>query len=137
MTKLGALLQDSIDKTTTCLTNFMKFQKDVVSEEGVSKYEGIKLLNYDVTSESIKNSYGDIIKLLTDNNSKQFANLQLHPVFKNIKLLDGSRWPSEKENPSSYGESEVNELVGRFSELLTKNGCDIDKIIPEWDLLKL
>ena len=31
----------------------------------------------------------------------------------------------------------MNELVGHFSELLMKNGCDIDKIIPEWDLLKL
>ena len=97
MTKLGALLQESINKTTTHLTNFMKFQKDVVSEEVVSKYEGIKLLNYDVNSESIKNSYDDIINLLTDNDSKRFANLQLHLVFKNINLLDCNRWPSEKK----------------------------------------
>ena len=31
----------------------------------------------------------------------------------------------------------MNELVDCFSEPLMKNGCDIDKIIPEWDLLKL
>ena len=31
----------------------------------------------------------------------------------------------------------MNELVDHFSELLTKNRCDIDKIIPEWDLPKL
>ena len=104
---------------------------------GVNKYQGIKLLNYDVSSESIKNSYNDIIKSLTDNNSKWFANLQLHLVFKNINILDCSRWLSEKENLLSCGESEVNELVDHFSELLMKNGCDIDKIIPEWDLLKL
>ena len=55
MAKLGALLQESIDKTTTCLTDSTKFQKDVVSEEGVNKYQGIKLLNYDVSSESFKN----------------------------------------------------------------------------------
>ena len=48
MTKLGALLQESINKTTTSLVNFTKFQKDVVSEEGVNMYQGIKLLNYDV-----------------------------------------------------------------------------------------
>ena len=48
MTKLSALLQESINKTTTCLTNFTKFEKDVVSEEGVNMYQGIKLLNYDV-----------------------------------------------------------------------------------------
>ena len=43
MTKLSALLQESIFKTTTCSTNFTKFQKDVVSEERVNKYQGIKL----------------------------------------------------------------------------------------------
>ena len=136
MTKLGALLQESIDKTITLLDNFMKFQKDVLSEEGVNKYQGIELLNYDISSKSTKNSF-DIIKLLTNNNSKQFANLQSHPVFKKINILDCSRWPSEKENLLSYGESEMNELVDHFSELLTKNGCDIDKIIPESDFLKL
>ena len=94
-------------------------------------------MNYDVSCESIKNSYDDIIKSLTNNNSKWFANLQLHLVFKNINILDCSWWPSEKENLSSYGESEMNELVGHFSKLLTKNGCDIDKSIPEWDLLKV
>ena len=31
----------------------------------------------------------------------------------------------------------MNELVDHFSELLTKNGCHIDKTSPEWDLLKL
>ena len=76
MTKLGALLQESIDKTTTGLTNFKKFQKDVVCEEGVNRYQGIKLLNYDISSESIKNSFDDIIKLFTENDSKWFANLR-------------------------------------------------------------
>ena len=38
MTKPGALLQESINKTTTHFTNFTKFQKDVVSEEEVNKY---------------------------------------------------------------------------------------------------
>ena len=106
MTKLGALLQESINKTITLLTNFMKFQEDVLSEERVNKYQGIKLLNYDINSKRIKNSF-DIIKLLSDNNSKPFPNLQSHPVFKKINILDCSRWPSEKENLSSYGESEM------------------------------
>ena len=30
----------------------------------------------------------------------------------------------------------MNKLVDHFSEPLMKNGCDTDKIIPEWDLLK-
>ena len=85
MTKPGALLQESINKTTTHFTNFTKFQKDVVSEEEVNKYQGIKLLTYDVSSKSIKNSFNDI-KSLTNNNSKRFANIQLHPVFKNINI---------------------------------------------------
>ena len=56
ITKLSALLQEGINKTTTRLTNFTKFQKDVVSEKGVKKYQGIKLLNYDVSSKCVKNS---------------------------------------------------------------------------------
>ena len=36
MTKLGALPQESVDKTTTHLTDFMKFQKYVVSKEGAA-----------------------------------------------------------------------------------------------------
>ena len=137
MTKHGALFQESIDKTTSHFTNFTKFQKDVLNEEGVNKYQVIKLLNFDVSSESINNSYDDIIKSLTSSSSKRFANLHSHPVFKNINILDCSRWPSEKESLSNYGKSEMSKLVDHFSELLTKNGCDIDKIIPEWDLLKL
>ena len=35
-----------------------------------------KLLNYDISSESIKNSFDDIIKLFTENDSKRFANLR-------------------------------------------------------------
>ena len=54
-----------------------------------------------------------------------------------MNILDCSRWPSEKENLSSYEESEMNESVDHFTELPLKNGGDIDKIIPEWDLLKL
>ena len=36
MTKLGVLPQESVDKTTTHLTDFMKFQKYVVSKEGAA-----------------------------------------------------------------------------------------------------
>ena len=97
MAKLSALLQESIDKATTRLTNFTKFQKDVVSEEGVNKYQGIKLLNYDVSSESIKNSYNDIVKSLTDNNSKRFANLQSHTVFKTSTFLTAAGGKMKKK----------------------------------------
>ena len=137
MTKLSALLQESIEKTTTHLTNFMKFQKEVTFKEGAYIYQNIKLLNYDVSNDSIIRSYDDIIKLLTDSTSKRFANLQSHPVFKNINILDCSRWPNETESLSSYGEKEINKLVKHFSELLLKNSCCIDDVISEWDLLKL
>lgn len=68
--KLRALLQESINKTTTRLTNFTKIQKDVICEEGVYTYQDIKLLNYDASNETIKRSYDDIIKSLMDNINK-------------------------------------------------------------------
>lgn len=31
----------------------------------------------------------------------------------------------------------MHELADHFSELLSRNGCNVDRIIPEWDLVKL
>ena len=137
MGKLQGLLNQSIDGNTIRLTNYTKFLKDVVHEDGEHKYQGIKLLNFDASNERIKNSYSEIIDSLTSAMSNRFENLQSHPVFKNIHILDCSRWPKDDANLSEFGESQIKELSAHFSALLQDNGCDLDKILPEWDLLKL
>ena len=38
---------------------------------------------------------------------------------------------------SVYGEKEIDALFKHFSPLLSNDGCNVDKIMAEWDLLKL
>ena len=61
MTKLNALIDQSLDKTTTHLTNFTKFLSQVSSEDDIHKFQEIRLLNFDASSEAIKRSYSEII----------------------------------------------------------------------------
>ena len=88
MTKLSALLEESINQTTASLMNFTKFLKDVVEEDGTFTYQDVKLLNFNVSNESVRKSFNDIINDLTEKCNKRFSNLQSNPVFKGINLLD-------------------------------------------------
>ena len=87
MTKLSALSEETIDQTTARLTNFTKFLKDVVEEDGTFTYQDVKLLNFNVSNESLKKSFNDIINDLTEKCNERFSNLQSNPVFKGINLL--------------------------------------------------
>ena len=137
MLKLNALLTESIDKNTSRLTNYTKFLKEVKCVEGSYEYQEIKLLNFDGSSERINKSYSDVISCLTAKMNERFEDLQTHPVFKGMSILDCSRWPRDDLNLFDYGEKEIVALSKHFSSLLSNNGCDIDKIMTEWDLLKL
>ena len=137
MTKLSALLEESIDQTTARLTNFTKFLKDVVEEDGTFTYQDVKLLNFNVSNESVKKSFNDIINDLTEKCNERFSNLQSNPVFKGINLLDCKRWPEDNTNLSTFEENDMTELINHFKPLLLKNNCDVDQILTEWDLLKL
>jgi hypothetical protein len=137
MLKLNALLTESIDKNTSRLTNYTKFLKEVKCADGSYEYQEIKLLNFDGSSERINKSYSDVISCLTAKMNERFEDLQTHPVFKGMSILDCSRWPRDDLNLFVYGEKEIDALSKHFSSLLSNNGCDIDKIMTEWDLLKL
>jgi hypothetical protein len=137
MLKLNALLTESIDKNTSRLTNYTKFLKEVKCVEGSYEYQEIKLLNFDGSSERINKSYSDVISCLTAKMNERFEDLQTHPVFKGMSILDCSCWPRDDLNLFVYGEKEIDALSKHFSSLLSNNGCDIDKIMTEWDLLKL
>ena len=80
MTKLSALLEESINQTTARLTNFTKFLKDVVEEDGTFIYQDVKLLNFDVRNESKKKSFNHIINDLTEKCNKRFLNLESNPL---------------------------------------------------------
>ena len=85
----------------------------------------------------MKNSYSNVISCLTEKTSERFQDLKTHPIFKSIVILDGSLWPRDDLNLSVYGEKEIDAFSKHFSPLLSNNGCDVDKIMAEWDLVKL
>ena len=69
--------------------------------------------------------------------SERFQDLKTHPTFKSIVIFDSSLWPRDDLNLSVCGEKEIDALSKHFSPLLSNNGCDVDKSMSEWDLLKL
>ena len=65
MTKLSALLDQIIDQATTRWTDFTKFLEDIVEEDGTYTYQDVKLLNFNISNESVKELFSDIINDLT------------------------------------------------------------------------
>ena len=65
MTKLSALLDQVIDQATTRWTDFTKFLEDIVEEDGTYTYQDVKLLNFNISNESVKKLFSDIINDLT------------------------------------------------------------------------
>ena len=138
MVKLNALLTKCIDKTATRLTNYTKFLNDVQHKEGSYKYKGVELLNFDASSEKIKKSYEEIISCLSAKLNARFEDLKTNPVFQSIiVILDCNRWPRDDLTLSTFAEKEIDALTKHFSPLLSKNGCLVEKIVSEWDILKL
>ena len=88
------MLEQSIDLATSRLTSFTKFLKDIVEEDGTYAYQDVKLLNFNVSNESVKKSFSDFINDLTVKCNKRFENLQSNPVFKAINILDCRQWPN-------------------------------------------
>ena len=67
----------------------------------------------------------------------RFSELNTHPLFQNINILDCSRWPTDDADLSVFGENEIQKLIEHYIDLLQNNGCDVGKILNEWNLLKL
>ena len=76
---------------TTRLTNFTIFLKDIV-EDGIYTCQDAKLLNFNVSNESIKKLFSDIINDLTVKCNKTFENLQSNLVLNAINILDCRQW---------------------------------------------
>ena len=69
-------------------------------------------------------------------NNERFEILQSNPLFNVINVFDCRQW-QKGANLWSLGENEITELINNFNVLLTKNNCNTDRIMTEWDLLKL
>ena len=120
MTKLSALLKQIIDQATTRLNDFIKFLKDVVEQGGTYTYQDVKLLNFNISNESVKKLFSDIINDLTVKCNERFEILQSNPLFNVINVFDCRQW-RKGANLWSLGENEITELINNFNILLTKN----------------
>ena len=68
---------------------------------------------------------------------KCFVGIQESPILKNIEvLLDTKSWPIDKDS-NNFRDEAVKEISSHFQELLSKNNCEVDNIMPEWIALKI
>lgn len=68
----------------------------------------------------------------------RFADLNVNVIFKHLLIiLDVSVWPTEnRTNLTSYGDKAIEELVVFLKSLLQRNGCKVELISTQWDVLK-
>ena len=136
MAKLVILLEKAMENISI-LTNFKKFLNSItVNEEGKHLYQNVHLKLYNRTFNAIKTHYKETVSTICSSVEKRFAGIQQSPVFKNIKvLLDTKSWPIDKDT-TNFGDEAVKEISSHLQELLSKNSCEVDNIMPEWITLK-
>ena len=66
----------------------------------------------------------------------RFNDIRNKPVVDHlVKLSDISTWPLS-DNDELFGDDAVNGVTEYFHDLLVKNGCAIENIPTEWQILK-
>ena len=124
MAKLVILSVEAMENANI-LTNFRKFWKVTVNEEGKHLYQNVHLKLYNCTFNAIKTHYKEIVLRICSRVKKCFAGIQESPIFKNIEvLLDTKSWPIDKDS-SNFGDNAVKEISSHFQELLSKNNCEV------------
>ena len=100
-------------------------------------FRGVKLC---YVQQSVATAFeaerGKYIDSLTQCLQGRFNNLQHEDVFKGIKLLNTSLWPSDHDGLQQFGQRELSLVVDHFRPLLLKN-ASIDSIFSEWEAFKV
>ena len=100
-------------------------------------FRGVKLC---YVQQSVATAFeaerGKYIDSLTRCLQGQFDDLQHQDVFKGIKLLNTSLWPSDHDGLQQFGQRELSLVVDHFRPLLLKN-ASIDSIFSEWEAFKV
>ena len=87
------------------------------------------------TTTAFKRHYHDIIVNINESMDSRFHDLTTSPVFKHLQqILDVHSWPVDEMN--LFGEAVIIDLEDCFEQLLLKNKCNMDSLIPEWLALK-
>lgn len=142
MAKLQLLIDESLESEGSKMTNYKKLLSNVETKDlnGKTKYfyQGIKLSKYNSTIKAVPKHYFDTIIKISGSMENCFDDLSISPLFKHMLcLLDTSSWPKEEQLISEFGGKEIAEICSYFEPLLKENGCHVDQVENEWDMLKL
>lgn len=69
--------------------------------------------------------------------NKRFSNFIHSEILNTMKVIDPSNWPIKREELDSYGNAEIGKFMQHFDIVLKANDCDKDKILAEWQKLKI
>ena len=134
----GALDKGQMEETERSrLTHYNKFRSEVTSNDSGYVYQDRTLKAFEASEGTVRKVYKETISSLSTAIMGRFDNLATCPVFKNlVQILNCAKWPKKKEDLLHFGDEEINELVDHFKVLLEKNGCVIENVPAEWDILK-
>ena len=102
------------------------------------RYQKIKLKCFNASRKKVDRMYGEMIDAVSRSVRGRFEEFQRSVVFKNLPvILDVAMWPKEEEALQQYGDQAICELKEFYKALLIQNGCNIDKVLSEWNRLKV
>ena len=139
MVKLQMLTDESFDKPESILTQFNKLlgnieQKQDQDAKKIYTYQSIKLADFKVPKDRTKVAYSESISKVTLCMEACFQDINELLLFENfISLLDTVTQP---KIIGDFGDAAVTNIVSVFKELLLRNNCQFENILPEWTVLK-
>ena len=135
MAKLKLLIDESLDQKQNHMINFTLFLSKVELKDGKHYYQDIKLSKYKRPIKAVNNHYRKVIVSISHNMESRSEEFKQSPVFENmVSLLETQTWPTE--NINEFGDQEIIKIANHFRVLLSKNGCDLNVINEEWQVLK-
>ena len=135
MAKLKLLIDELLDQKQKHMINFTLFLSKVELKDGKHYYQDIKLWKYKRPIKAVNNHYRKAIVSISDNMESRSEELKQSPVFENmVSLLETQTWPTE--NINEFGDQEIIKIANHFRDLLSKNGCNLNVINEEWQVLK-
>ncbi|XP_046861821.1 uncharacterized protein LOC124455139 isoform X2 [Xenia sp. Carnegie-2017] len=134
----------SDDEPHQPLTKRQKITRHQVEEleddedEADVSYQKIKLKGFNASRRKVTKTYEKMINAVSRSVQGRFEEFRVSVVFKNLPvILDFAMWPKEDEALKRYGDKAILELKEFYQALLVQNGCNIDKVVSEWNRLKV
>ena len=134
------LIDESLDKPESILTQFNKLLGNIEQKQDqdagkIYTYQSIKLTDFKVTKDRIKVACSESILKVTLCMEACFQDVNVLLLFQNfISVVDTATWP---KNIVDFGNAAIAKIASVFKELLLRNNCQLENILPKWMVLKL